>query len=124
MGPGQGPPGPQTPAELNAGMNPTLMRAMKHRPPEDWTGLRLRMDYTSPDNGKILVIGISRRHPAYRAGVRDGDVVQSINGVKPNDLEEAFEMLSNVQPGTGAVVAIQRGGFSGTMTLERPRSEP
>jgi len=113
--------GPPRPEDRDAGMNPPLRRTLlKHRPADDWAGLRLRMDYVTPDKGDVRVIGISRSNPAYQAGIRDDDIIQSINGVKPSGLEEVFKMLSDTQPGSSVVVAIERGGFSGTMTVERP----
>jgi len=107
-------------AESGPGINPALLRTIRHRPPEDWSGLRLRMNYFTPDKGEVKVISVSRTSPAYDAGIRPGDTIQSINGVAPPGLDEAFAMLNNTSVGSTVTIAIERGGFSALLNMDRP----
>ena len=47
--------------------------------------------------------------PAYKAGMKNGDIIQEIDGKPVKDINEYMERLSELQPGTTIPVKVLRG---------------
>lgn len=48
--------------------------------------------------------------PAHKAGMKNGDIIQEIDGKTVKDINEYMERLSELQPGTTIPVKVLRGG--------------
>jgi S1-C subfamily serine protease len=74
------------------------------RRPRPWLGL-----YTVPlDDGGLVVEGLSRSGPARAAGLRPGDRILRVNGVKVGSREEFYEQLWRGQAGDLIEVEVLR----------------
>jgi S1-C subfamily serine protease len=58
------------------------------KPPRPWLGF-----YAAEIENRIVVIGLAERGPAQRAGLRTGDVVQSVEGEEVHGLAEMFRRV-------------------------------
>src|SRR5262249_15847941 len=59
-----------------------------HRAPRPWLGL-----YAAEIDDRIVVIGLADRGPAQRAGLRTGDVVQTVGGEDVRSLAGMFRQV-------------------------------
>jgi len=66
----------------------------------------------------VLVTGVLRDGPAARAGLKPGDVVTAIGGVKVSNTAQLLRAVGALKPPASAVLAVQRGGDA--MTLDVP----
>lgn len=74
--------------------------------------------------GKIVVIAPMQGYPAYRKGIRSGDIIKMINGISVEDLTpEEVQNLTVGEPGSSLEVTIERYGGDQDLTfnLERER---
>lgn len=88
-----------------------------------WLGVN-RMEFT--DGGVRLQAPTPYNSPAYAAGLAQGDVILSIDGVRTTSPEEMQRVLATKRPGTSVSVLIDRDGerVSKSVTLgEDPRLE-
>ena len=66
----------------------------------------------------VLVTGVLREGPAAQAGLKPGDVVTAIGGVKISNTAQLLRAVGALKPPALAVLAVQRG--SDAMTLSVP----
>jgi Do/DeqQ family serine protease len=66
----------------------------------------------------VLVTGVLRDGPAAQAGLKPGDVVTAIGGVKVSNTAQLLRAVGALKPPSSAVLAVQRG--SDAMTLSVP----
>ena len=66
----------------------------------------------------VLVTGVLRDGPAAQAGLKPGDVVTAIGGVKISNTAQLLRAVGALKPPSSAVLAVQRG--SDAMTLSVP----
>jgi serine protease Do len=66
----------------------------------------------------LLVDDVDRGSPAARGGIRTGDVILSMNGSPPLDMESAQQALNALAPGKSAVLEIERGNARLSVTVE------
>ena len=59
----------------------------------------------------VIVTSVSPNSPAERAGIKQGDVIVSFNGVNVNDGNELRNRVAQTAPGAQASVGIVRNGF-------------
>ncbi len=73
--------------------------------------------------GGVRLFGVRRSSPLAAAGVRDGDVIRSVDGQPLTDPDIALSALGRLRGGEPVRVAIERDGASREMTLStaRPR---
>lgn len=74
--------------------------------------------------GKIVVIAPMQGYPAYRKGIRSGDIIKMINGMSVEDLTpEEVQNLTVGEPGSSLEITIERYGGDQDLTfnLERER---
>src|SRR5215813_188503 len=73
-------------------LKPILDDLLRHggpnRPPRPWLGL-----YAAEIDDRIVVIGLADRGPAQRAGLRTGDVVQTVGGEDVHSLAGMFRQI-------------------------------
>jgi S1-C subfamily serine protease len=76
------------------------------RPPRPWLGM-----YTSDAEGTLFVAGVAPSAPADRAGVRPGDIVLEVAGMRVTDLATMFRRVWSLGPaGTEIPLTIARDG--------------
>ncbi|MGA4554409.1 Do family serine endopeptidase, partial [Methylorubrum aminovorans] len=56
--------------------------------------------------------------PAAKAGLKSGDVIESVNGAPVNDARDLSRRIAGLKPGTEVKLAYLRGGKSDTATVE------
>ena len=56
--------------------------------------------------------------PAAKAGLKPGDVIESVNGVPVNDARDLSRLIAGLKPGTEVKLAYLRGGKSDVATVE------
>ena len=56
--------------------------------------------------------------PAAKAGLKPGDVIESVNGVPVNDARDLSRLIAGLKPGTEVKLAYLRGGKSEVATVE------
>jgi hypothetical protein len=60
-------------------------------------------------SGKVFAKQINHNGLAEKAGFQVGDILSAVNGKKPQTMQEAMEMLSDLPIGEEAVFRVQRG---------------
>ncbi len=93
---------------------------------EDVTPQLAAADGLSVQSG-VLVAGFSNdasgQSPAQQAGIRQGDVIVSVNGTQVGNSDDLAGVLLNQTPGTKVSVVVERGSRQQTFTVtlgERP----
>jgi Do/DeqQ family serine protease len=80
-----------------------------------------------PVHEGVLVTGVLRDGPAARAGLKPGDVVTAIGGVKVTNTAQLLRAVGALKPPASAVLAVQRGSAALTLTVpvaKRPPVKP
>ncbi|MEO5688239.1 MAG: trypsin-like peptidase domain-containing protein [Burkholderiaceae bacterium] len=75
----------------------------------------------------VLVTGVLRDGPAAQAGLKPGDVVTAIGGVKISNTAQLLRAVGALKPPSNAVLAVQRGSDAMTLSVpvaKRPPSKP
>src|SRR5262249_14439627 len=85
------------------------------RPPRPWLGLR-----ALDGEGSVAVAGITPGGPAAQAGLREGDVIHRLGGVRVADVADFYRRLWQSAVGRDLERAILRNGLPTTVTV-RPR---
>jgi S1-C subfamily serine protease len=80
--------------------------APKAVPKRGYFGLQLRRDAA----GQVVVQLVLAGAPAEQAGVKPGDVLVSVDGVRPADLPTAVRVIGALRPGQKARVVVKRDG--------------
>ena len=78
-----------------------LVRGRLATPPRPWLGL-----YTVEHMGQLMVGGISDGGPADRAGLKRGDILQSLNGEVLDDVADFYKKLWSSGP-AGTVITLR-----------------
>jgi S1-C subfamily serine protease len=87
-----------------------------------WLGVSVR-DVTDPPHGGVVVVDVQLDSPAAKAGLRPGDVITSLDGVKTTDAGEFRNLIAMSGSGRSVHVAVRRGGVSRAVEL-RLREPP
>jgi Do/DeqQ family serine protease len=75
----------------------------------------------------VLVTGVLRDGPAAQAGLKPGDVVTAIGGVKVSNTAQLLRAVGALKPPSSAVLAVQRGSEAMTLNVpvaKRPAVKP
>ncbi|MCK9684892.1 S1C family serine protease [Scleromatobacter humisilvae] len=75
----------------------------------------------------VLVTGVLRDGPAAQAGLKPGDVVTAIGGVKISNTAQLLRAVGALKPPSSAVLAVQRGSDAMTLSVpvaKRPPARP
>ncbi|WP_419804297.1 PDZ domain-containing protein [Terriglobus sp.] len=63
----------------------------------------------------VVVIMVDHDGPAWKAGIREHDVVQSVNGVSVDSEEQLRHVLREMQPGRSVQIGVSRDGSTQTL---------
>jgi serine protease DegQ len=77
-----------------------------------------------PVRDGVLVTGVLRDGPAARAGLKPGDVVTAIGGVKISNTAQLLRAVGALKPPSSAVLAVQRGSDALTLSVPVARRPP
>jgi serine protease Do len=66
----------------------------------------------NPANDGALVAAISANSPAFRAGLKPGDVITKVNGNTVKNPSDLADDIANVDPGKDTTISFIRGGKS------------
>jgi len=80
--------------------------------------IRLRPHFYAGKMDGVLVEYVAPASLFYKAGLRAGDVVLSINGIPVRKNEDAFRILESVKTASALAVKIRRGGRILTLRAE------
>jgi serine protease DegQ len=72
----------------------------------------------------VLVTGVLRDGPAAQAGLKPGDVVTAIGGVKVSNTAQLLRAVGALKPPSSAVLAVQRGSDAMTLNVPVARRPP
>jgi S1-C subfamily serine protease len=90
-----------------------LHRGKLSTPPRPWLGL-----LTAEHMGQLVLIGISDGGPADRAGLKRGDVLQSLNGEVLDDIADFYKKLWASGPaGTPVTLRMERDNDAFEVTV-------
>jgi S1-C subfamily serine protease len=83
-----------------------LRHGRPNKPPRPWLGF-----YAAEIENRIVVIGLAERGPAQRAGLRTGDIIQSVNSEEVFSLAAMFRRVWAVGPaGVDLRIKVEREG--------------
>ncbi|MEP6504304.1 MAG: trypsin-like peptidase domain-containing protein [Betaproteobacteria bacterium] len=77
-----------------------------------------------PVHEGVLVTGVLREGPAALAGLKPGDVVTAIGGVKITNTAQLLRAVGALKPPARAVLEVQRGSESMTLSVPVARRPP
>jgi C-terminal processing protease CtpA/Prc len=69
------------------------------------------------DEGTIVVRIVMDNSPAEKAGLKSGDVLKRINGIKPSDLSTTVKVIRSLKPGKKVKFLIERDGKEKTLEV-------
>ena len=75
------------------------------------------------DVGGVIVSSVADGSAAERAGIKQGDVIQSFNGESVKDLNSLRNRVADTQPGSAATVSIVRDGSKRDVTVRLAESD-
>lgn len=79
-------------------------------------------DYSSIENG--VIIFVAEGGPAYRAGLRHGDVLVMLDSIPIRSPKDAVEVVSSSNPGQSFVAVVLRHGLEVSVTGNYEVFEP
>jgi carboxyl-terminal processing protease len=102
-------------------MDPDLYRRMRERQEGRYYGLGITI---VPVNGDITVVSLFEGSPAYRQGIRRGDIIARIEGddAKGWSSDDAVKRLRGPK-GTTVQISLKRPGYDQLIEVEVPRDE-
>jgi S1-C subfamily serine protease len=75
------------------------------------------------DQGPLRIAAPEPGTPAYKAGLKDGDILLKIGKIEPLQFNEVIRYIFELRPGTVIAVQVRRGGELVTVQMrleERP----
>ncbi|MBO9357110.1 PDZ domain-containing protein [Bordetella petrii] len=85
--------------------------------PQDITPELARAFGLPADTQGVVIAGVMRDGPAGKAGLRVGDIVQTVNGAQVRDTVSMLRLIAGLPPGEKAKVGILRGGKARELTV-------
>ena len=70
----------------------------------------LASQFKVPDVSGVLINQVTPDSPAEKAGLKDGDVIRTLNGKRIEDMGSFRSMVAGSDPGTGITLGILRNG--------------
>src|SRR5262245_50227954 len=87
--------------------------AQKKDEKKGWFGVQIRQE----TDGNITITQVINDSPAEAAGLKAGDVILKVNGVKPADLKTAVEVIGALKPKQKVKVQVRRQGKDKEVTV-------
>ncbi|RPH32298.1 MAG: M20/M25/M40 family metallo-hydrolase [Bacteroidales bacterium] len=85
----------------------------KSRPVRNGRGFKVKLgiipDVSGTTNNGLKAIGVSENNPAYKAGMKSGDIITALNGKPVKNIQDYMFRLSELKAGMTVSVEIQRG---------------
>ncbi len=85
----------------------------KTRPTRSGRGFKVRLgiipDVSGSSNNGLKAIGVTENNPAYKAGMKSGDIITAINGKPVKNIQDYMFRLSELKAGMTVNVEIKRG---------------
>lgn len=72
----------------------------------------------------VYIVDIVKDSPAFKAGIKEGDVLTAINGVKVNSSPSVQEQINRFRPKDEIVVQIMRGGKQKEISVVLEGADP
>jgi C-terminal processing protease CtpA/Prc len=69
-----------------------------------WFGVQIRQE----TDGNISIVEVINDSPAEKGGLKGGDVILKINGVKPADLKTTVQLICSLKPKQKVKVQVRR----------------
>ena len=91
--------------------------------PLGWSYMGVRVQ--NLDQGPMRITAPEPGTPAYKPGLRDGDVLVRIGKIEPLQFDDVIRYIFELRPGTVIAVQVRRGGELVTVQMrleERPSS--
>jgi aminopeptidase YwaD len=85
----------------------------KSMPMRNGRGFKVRLgimpDVSGASNNGLKAIAVTKDNPAYRAGMKNGDIITAINGKPVKNIQDYMFRLSELKAGMTVSVEILRG---------------
>ena len=75
----------------------------------------------------VVVTGVLQNGPAFKAGVRPGDVLLGVDGKSVENVDQLLAAIAALKPGVTASLSIERGGSPLSVSVnpaQRPKQRP
>jgi len=85
---------------------------------------KLAESFGLKDTNGVIIAGVLNKGPSDVAGLRPGDILLEVGGVKVVDGKHAINMIARVKPGSSVALKLQRSGKNielQVVTSERPQ---
>ncbi len=116
----QRPPPPAPPAPAAAPLPPPAPEPPL--PPHGWLGILLQDE----EGEGVTVTGVKEKSPAEKAGMKEGDRILELDGMKIARSRDIRRAMRDLEPGDAVQIRIRRKTHEKTLTatLERPPAPP
>ena len=84
----------------------TALHAEPKRKPA-FVGVQVRL---AGDEKSVLITAVIKDSPADKAGIKGGDFLLEMGGLKPTDLRTAVEIIRALEPGKKVTFRVRRDG--------------
>ncbi|WP_414563992.1 MULTISPECIES: HhoA/HhoB/HtrA family serine endopeptidase [unclassified Anabaena] len=71
----------------------------------------------------VIVLGVARNSPAFRGGLRPGDIIETMNNVAIQDVKQVQQQVENTNIGNPIQITVSRNGSRQILTV-RPEALP
>jgi C-terminal processing protease CtpA/Prc len=92
----------------------SAQEAEKPKPKPAMVGVQLAI---GKDEGSIEIRMVINNSPAEKAGLKSGDILLRINGIKPANLVTTVRVIRALKPGKKATFLIERDGNEKTLEV-------
>jgi tetratricopeptide (TPR) repeat protein len=75
---------------------------------------------TAPNERGVGVFAVANESPAYKAGLRYGDVIKEVNQQVVNNLDEYSRALSNARNDEALILKLRRGNVTQLVSIRAP----
>jgi Do/DeqQ family serine protease len=90
--------------------HPYLGVSMAPLTPELKEELQASRNLQIPEQEGVIIVGVGRNSPAFRAGLRAGDVIKSIDGASINEPAQLQQRVQSTQVGDSLSLEVSRQG--------------
>jgi predicted metalloprotease with PDZ domain len=73
---------------------------------------------------QVMVVFVSAASPASRRGLQPGDVIESVDGVRPTSADHAGHLIAKHKPGEMVEMRVRRNGETSVMRLKLTSPPP